>query len=327
MVGTNIYEKAKESADTYMELVRGDLIEIQEEYQNVLNEIEKIQEEKIEITKDIEDEITSILEEEKEKRLDELEEYTDERISLLEKEKDAYKEMREERDYSESIDEKVAKITELQKQLDTASRDNTISGLKKQAELEKEIADAQKELGEITQEKIDKDYEKNIDKQIDELRNQEESLKETIEGQFSEENIAKIVQKSLTDGFIELNGEIQSIQELLLNSINSSADAYSVMGQVIKNELVSNLGVALSTMQSLEEIHDSLGLNDYSSVNSSNITPLYGMGSEKREANVSIGDTHINIQGGTSEELFEEFRKEIERYQDNLISKISQGLN
>ena len=327
LVGTNIYEKAKESADTYMELVRGDLIEIQEEYQNVLNEIEKIQEEKIEITKDIEDEITSILEEEKEKRLDELEEYTDERISLLEKEKDAYKEMREERDYSESIDEKVAKITELQKQLDTASRDNTISGLKKQAELEKEIADAQKELSEITQEKIDKDYEKNIDKQIDELINQEESLKETIEGQFSEENIAKIVQKSLTDGFIELNGEIQSIQELLLNSINSSADAYSVMGQVIKNELVSNLGVALSTMQSLEEIHDSLGLNDYSSVNSSNITPLYGMGSEKREANVSIGDTHINIQGGTSEELFEEFRKEIERYQDNLISKISQGLN
>ena len=327
LVGTDIYEKAKESADTYMELVREDLIEIQEEYQDTLNEIEKIQEEKMEITKDIEDEITNILEEEKEKRLNELEEYTDERISLLEKEKDAYKEMREERDYSESVDEKVAKITELQKQLDTASRDNTISGLKKQVELEKEIAEAQKELEEITQEKIDKDYEKNIDEQIEELRKQEESLKETIEGQFSEENVAKIVQKSLTDGFIELSGEVQSIQDLLLNSINSSADAYSVMGQVIKNELVSNLGVALSTMQNLKEIHDSLGLSDYSPINPSNITPLYGIESAKREANVSIGDTHINIQGGTSEELIEEFRNEIKKSQDNLISKISQGLN
>ena len=63
-----------------------------------------------------------------------------------------------------------------------------------------------------------------------------------------------MVQSALTSGFVEINGELKSIQSLLMESVNNTADAYSVMGATIKQELVDNLNIALSTMKELESI-------------------------------------------------------------------------
>lgn len=68
-----------------MKIVRGDLIEIQEEAFKTQNEIKDLLNERLEVTKDIEDEITKIYEKEYDRRKDEIEKYTDERIKLLEK--------------------------------------------------------------------------------------------------------------------------------------------------------------------------------------------------------------------------------------------------
>ena len=75
---------------------------------------------------------------------DEIEKYTDERIKLLEKEKKAYQDMRDEQDYEKSINEQTKEIADLQKKLETARKDNSIAGLKRQSEILKEIEEAQK---------------------------------------------------------------------------------------------------------------------------------------------------------------------------------------
>ena len=83
---------------------------------------------------------------------------------------------------------------------------------------------------EYTQDKIDDDYNENIDKEIEALEQQEQALLDSLAETFSENNIAKMVQEALLTGFVEVNGEVITIQEAILETIEDSTDAYSVMG-------------------------------------------------------------------------------------------------
>lgn len=104
---------------------------------------------------------------------------------------------------------------------------------KKLKELMDELKEAQEKLASFTQDKIDDDYTSSIDNEIDKLEEEEEKLIEILDEKFSEENIAKMVQQALTSGFIEINGEIKTLQDALLQSINDSAEGYSVMANNI----------------------------------------------------------------------------------------------
>lgn len=134
-----------------MKIVRGDLIEIQEEAFKTQNEIKDLLNERLEVTKDIEDEITKIYEKEYDRRKDEIEKYTDERIKLLEKQKKSYEELRKTQQYDKSVKEQTDEIEALQKRIETLKKDSSISGQKKLKELMDELADKQEELEETTQ--------------------------------------------------------------------------------------------------------------------------------------------------------------------------------
>lgn len=233
--------------------------------------------------------------------------------------------MRDEQEYDKSIKEQTDEIAELQKRLETARRDNSISGLKRQQEILKEIEEAQKKLEETTQDRIDENYENNIDNEIDKLEEEEEKLIEILDEKFSEENIAKMVQQALASGFIEINGEIKTLQDALLQSINESKNAYSVMSNVIKNELVANLNVALETMQELDNIYSNLGLNDYTGVSSS-IKLNTNIPSSSNNKSVTIGDTHINVTGSVDNTTLEKIKELIKESQDEMLEKITYDL-
>lgn len=213
--------------------IQNDLRDLTEEYWDLSDAIKDTYNEQLEITKEIEDELTKIYEKEYEERKKQIQDYTDERIKLLEKEKKQYQEMRSEQNYNKSVKEQTDEIAELQKRIETLKKDSTISGQKKLKELMDELADKQKELEETTQDRIDENYENNIDNEIDKLEEEEEKLIEILDEKFSEENIAKMVQQALASGFIEINGEIKTLQDALLKSINNSAEGYSVMANNI----------------------------------------------------------------------------------------------
>lgn len=233
--------------------------------------------------------------------------------------------MRDEQEYDKSIKEQTDEIAELQKRLETARRDNSISGLKRQQEILKEIEEAQKKLEETTQDRIDENYENNIDNEIDKLEEEKDSLLASLDEKFSETNIAKMVQQALASGFIEINGEMKSLQDALLQSINESKNAYSVMSNVIKNELVANLNVALETMQELDSIYSNLGLNDYTGVSSS-IKLNTNIPSSSNNKSVTIGDTHINVTGSVDNTTLEKIKELIKESQDEMLEKITYDL-
>ena len=154
-----------------------------------------------------------------------------------------------------------------------------------------------------------------------------DNITKEFDEKLSDENIAKIVQQALSSGFIELNGEIQTVQDLLINSINNSAEGYSAMASVIKNELVANLNIALDTMRELENINSSLGLKKFDIANSVSTSPIrvpeYSGGNGN---NVTIGDTHITVTGSVDDITLGKIEELIKESQDDMLMRITKNL-
>ena len=322
----DIYEQAKESADKYMSLMRDDYIENKLSILETENAIKDIYQEQLEVTKEVESEITKILEKEHDRRTKELEEYYDKRIKMLEKEKAETQAIWEQQDYDKSVNESVEEIAELQRKISVLSKDDSINGKKQLQSLLEQLEDAEKELADKTTDKIRDDFENNIDKEIESLENEQEKILKFLDEEFSEENVAKMVAEAMSNGFIEINGEVQTLQEAMLNSINDSADAYSAMSEVIKNELITNLNVALETMNSLTSIYENLELQDYGKITADIRTiPQTSQSSVNNKA-VTFGDTVINISGNVDSATLEQIEELIKEENEKMLSKLSSDL-
>ena len=323
---TDGLEVLNDLTEEYFDKVK-DLQDVTADYHDLKNEIKDVYSEMLDITKEIEGKITDILEKEYEKRKDEIEKYTDERIKLLEKEKKAYQDMRDEQDYEKSINEQTKEIADLQKKLETARKDNSIAGLKRQSEILKEIEEAQKKLEETTQDRIDSNYESNIDDEIDRLEEEQEKILTSLDEKFSETNIAQMVAQAMASGVININGEVKTLQDVLIQSINESAEGYSVMADIIKNELVSNLNVALDTMQQIADINEKLGLQSFNviSATQAGITniPTYDNGNSKT---VTIGDTIINVSGSVDDITLGKIEDMIKEENERMLKEITSGI-
>ena len=324
---TEDIEKLKDLTEEYFDLQSNELPDLIGKYSDLEKEIKDAYKDQLEITQDIEEEITKIIEKEYERRKDEIEKYTDERIKLLEKEKKAYQDMRDEQDYEKSINEQTKEIADLQKKLETARKDNSIAGLKRQSEILKEIEEAQKKLEETTQDRIDKNYESNIDDEIDKLEEEQEKLLASLDEKFSETNIAQMVAQAMASGVININGELKTLQDALIQSVNDSAEGYSVMADIIKNELVSNLNVALDTMQQIADINEKLGLQSFNviSATQAGITnvPTYDSGNSQT---VTIGDTIINVSGSVDDITLGKIEDMIKEENERMLKEITSGI-
>ena len=259
-------------------------------------------------------------------RKQEIEDYTDERIKLLEKEKKAYQDMRDEQDYDKSIREQTQEIEELNKRIEVAKRDTSIAGEQRLKELMEQLAEAQEKLEETTQDKIDSDYSDNIDSEIDKLEEEKESLIEVLDEKFSEVNIAKMVAEALASGFIEINGEVKTLQDALLENINNSAEGYSVMADVIKNELIANLNIAKSTMQELVDINNKLFLQDFGLLYSNYAKSLGTPSVSNDTKEIIIGDTNIVVNGSVDAVTLPLLEEMIKESQDEMLEKITKDL-
>ena len=322
---TDSFEKVNKLVEEYFD-IQGELQGVIKDYSDLENAIKDAYKQQLDITKDIEGKITDVIEKEHEKRKKEVEDYTDARIGLLKEEQDAYRKLREEQNYEKTMQNQLDEVDALRKQIEIAKRDTSISGEKRLAELTKELAEAEKELAEVTQEKIDKDYEGNIDSEIEKLEKEQDMLLKSLEEQFSEVNIGKMVANALTTGIIEINGEVQTLQDILINSINDSVEGYSVMSDVIKNELVSNLNVALETMRQIEDIGEVLGLQNYNVLGSFPIelagTPSYNGNGHT----ITVGDTHLVINGSVSDDIISDIEELINQKNNEMLNKITSSL-
>ena len=148
---------AKQEAAEYDEAIKslGEALDsgllTQDEYNEKLTDYRSSQESAVKATKDARDAIISLAKEGIQAEIDARKEQTDAAIEALEAEKDLH-------DYTDSINEKQKNITTLQKKIAALSGATSGAELAQRLQLEKDLADAQKDL-------YDTQYDHNIEQQ------------------------------------------------------------------------------------------------------------------------------------------------------------------
>ena len=136
-----------------------------------------------------------------------------------------------------------------------------------------------------------------------------------------------MVAQAMASGVININGELKTLQDALIQSVNDSAEGYSVMADIIKNELVSNLNVALDTMQQIADINEKLGLQSFNviSATQAGITnvPTYDSGNSQT---VTIGDTIINVSGSVDDITLDKIEDMIKEENERMLKEITSGI-
>ena len=98
------------------------------------------------------------------------------------------------------------------------------------------------------------------------------------------------------------------------------------MAEVIKNQLVANLNVALSTTKELSEVYKNLDLNEYGKISAlENIaitTPSVSSGT----SNVTFGDTNFYVSGSADNTTLEQVEEMIKQSQEEMLDKITRDV-
>ena len=288
-------------------------IETVEKYEN---SIKDAYEEQLDITKDVEKQITKMYEKQLEDRIDALKKETSAIVDELEKQKKAYKDMRDEVDYQNEYNEKVEEIAKLNKQLETARKDNSLGNRKKIAELEKQLSEAQEELSKMVQDKIDSDIDNMFDDKIEQLEENQNTLIEQLESMWTDEKIASMVAQSLKTGlFSGLDGQVTDLENALVSFGESTGEMFGVTGAIIKEEWLGNLEVALATVKDINNIMNQLEIPDFSSVNYSSTG----------RPSITTGNINVTVNAKTNASA-EDIANQVEKAVNDALKNATEGL-
>ena len=327
-------EDVKNLLEEYLDIQNGSLPDAEKAWQDLDNAIKDTLKDQLDTTKDIEKKITDIYKKQIEERIEALNKETDAKLEALKKQQDAYNKYREEVDYQEEYDEKLAEVLEIQKQLDIAMKDSSLNGQKKVQELQKELAAAQKELQELTQDKIDQNINDMFDKEAERLEEENNKAIENLENTWSDSKIAEMVAQALGSGvFTDIEGNVHSLEDVLIDFAEESGELFGVLGSIIESELITNLQIAKDTVKELSSIMSEFDLVGYTSTQTSR--SIQGVTSRMASSgtyattnnnNINITSPIINIEGNVDSNVVEELKQISEKIKTDVIDTIAKSI-
>lgn len=310
-------EKVQDLIDEYIEKVNQDLPEAEKSYEELKNNIIDIQKESLEKTQEIEQKITDMIQDQLDKRKQAYEEQADKEIELINKQKEAYQNARDEEDYEKELSEQKDKIAKLKKDIELAKKDNSLSGRAKLEELMEELKEENESLNDMVQDRTDELMNKMFDEEVDKIQNNSDKAIEELEKEFTDQRIAEIVEQALTTGiFTDLDGNIMSLQDALVDFAETSGEALGIMGDILKNEIVGNLESAMNYAKEYQTIMDNLQLKSYGKFNYGNNVQTTS------QKNIVLGDTNIIINGNADSTTVDKIKAELDNYMQDIINKI-----
>ncbi|HBF4994868.1 TPA: hypothetical protein KOP46_002800 [Clostridioides difficile] len=315
------FDEAKELADAYLDLMMDKIPDAEKEMAKLDATIKAALKEKLETTKEIEDEITKVYEKQIEERKKQIDNELKKRLDALNKEKEAYNKARDKADYQRDYDDKSKEIEELQKKLDIAERDSSLSGQKKVQELRKELEEAKRALEDLVQDQIDKDVNDMYDDESDRLQDEADKAKEDLDNKYTKEELARLIKEALNTGlFTDINGEVHDLQQTLLDFADKYGDGLGATGAIIKSELVGNLEIAKKVMEDMLDIQDKLGVGEYSNYSAPKGRSYQPQQSNQNQFNYNA--PLVSVQGTMDRNILKEVEKMIKKSQDELAKEI-----
>lgn len=310
-------EKVNDLLEEYTDLINGDLADAEKNYADLQKDIVDLQKDKLNKVKDIEDKITDVIKDEIDKRKDAIEKQYDKEKELIEKKRDAYKKQRDEDDYAKDLKEQQDKIDGINKKIELAKRDNSMSGKSKLKELLDELKEAQDDLNDKIQSKTDSDIDDMFQSQLDALDKKKEDMTQDIDDTYTQQKIAQMVQDAMmTNTFTDLNGNITNLQDKLIDFAETSGDAVGILGDSIKTELCDNLSVALDYLKDYSEIFDQLGFKQLG-----NISYKDNLNKNTGNKTLNVGDIVINIDGNVDDNTLDDMQDMINKTLQDIVNK------
>lgn len=310
-------EKVNDLLEEYTDLINGDLADAEKNYANLQKDIVDLQKDKLNKVKDIEDKITDVIKDEIDKRKDSIEKQYDKERELIENKRDAYKKQRDEDDYAKDLKEQQDKIDGINKKIELAKRDNSMSGKSKLKELLDELKEAQDDLNDKIQSKTDSDIDDMFQSQLDALDKKKENMTQDIDDTYTQQKIAQMVQDAMmTNTFTDLNGNITNLQDKLIDFAETSGDAVGILGDSIKTELCDNLSVALDYLKDYSEIFDQLGFKQLG-----NISYKDNLNKNTGNKTLNVGDIVINIDGNVDDNTLDDMQDMINKTLQDIVNK------
>ena len=332
---SNDFDDAKKLIDAYLDIFLDKIPDAEKEIAELENTIKDSYREQLEITKDIESKITDIYKKQLEERKDIIDKELKARVDLLDKEKKAYNDARSEVDYQNEYSEQLDIVTELQRKLENAARDTSVQGQKKYQELLKELKEEQKNLEQITQNRLDEQVNNSFENEKERLENESEELIKNLEEKFSDSNIAKMVAEALGSGlFASIDGQVVELQSALLNFTDKFGDGLSITGDLIKSELISNLEVAIDTFKGLDRIMGNLDVGKYyNSINldysSAKFNPPSNEGYIKNDntknITINMNKPLIEVSGNVDHDVVKDLEKAAIKIKNDIISELARS--
>lgn len=322
-------EKLTDLIDEYIKLQGDELPDAVKEWEKLESAIKDAHMNQLNTTKEIEDKITQMYKKQIEERIKLMEKETDEKIKNLKKQKDAYNKSREEADYQRDYEDQLETVMDIQKQLEIAQKDSSVSGQKKVQELLKQLKEEQRKLEDLVQDKIDSDVNDMFDEEMDRLDKENQEAIENLENEWSDSKIAEMVAQALGSGvFTDIEGNVTSLEDALLKFCDESGESFGVLGEVIKNELIANLEVAKNTVENLGQILGGLDLDKIygnSKAYQEMINPNYN--SKSVTNNVSFDSPLIVVEGNVTSDVIPDLERIIEKAKNQITQDIVAKIN
>ena len=322
-------EKVKSLLEEYIDLQRDELPDAVKEWESLNSAIKDAYKEQLNITKDIEDEITDIYKKQIEERKKLIDEDLNNKLNALNKEKEAYNEFRKEQDYEDEYNEQLGVIEELQRKVDIASKDGSLSGQKKLQDLLNQLSEEQKKLQDMVQDKIDSDINDMFDKESERLEEEAEKQKDNLDKKFSDDHIRDLVKTALSTGvFEDIDGTMRSLQDVMLGFVDEYGDGLSSIGELIKNEMIANLNIAKNTMKDITNILKELDLNQYSNIIGRMVQPdisrnlRYAESSNYSNSTVQFNSPLMVVEGDITEDVLPTVKNMISKVKDDITKQI-----
>ena len=256
------FDHVNQLLEDYFDTALDTIPELEQQLIELQKTFEDLEREKLEITADVEEEITKIYEKQVEDKIDAIEKEADARVEALNKAKQAYQRWRDDVEYNDDYDKQLKAVQDLEKQIEIAKRDTSLSGQKRLADLMEELKEEQENLEDLVTQKIDEDINNMFDDEIDRTEQSSEEAIKKIEELWSESNIAEAVQKALQTGvFTDIDGNVTDLKSAMIDMTETSVEYMGVLGDTLREELLSNLQVALDTAQQLDKTMQNIDYN------------------------------------------------------------------
>lgn len=322
------FEEVKEKLEEYFDLQNNRLPDIESDWLDLENAYKDALKEQLNTTKEIEDKITEMYKKQINDRIDAMNKETDEKVKNLKKQQEAYNKYREEANYKDEYEDKLSNINDIQRQLDIAMRDTSLQGQKKVKEIQKLLADAQKDLDKLTQDKIDSDVNDAFEAETDRITESNKNTIEQLEKEWSDSKIAEMVSQAISSGIFEgIDGEISNLQDAMLEFAESTGELFGVMGTVIKSELITNLGIAMEAFRDLDNILKGLDLDKFATLSNTVKLDLSAANvSPAKSSNVEFNAPLINIEGNVNNDVMEDLKTYQDQLTKDIIKQISSSI-